>query len=144
VVLDGPGTDRVQYWAVIFVLSGVQRQLSAEHASYAARHPDLRALLSGFVQHLLTDKPSDVLDFCAQYFDAFSPTYTTVDVVVGSGDTMAAGSAGSAGDVGSVHALDTAERPRESQGQPAAVDDEAAEQADRRSTQKTGSVASIS
>ena len=49
-----------------------QKQLSAEHASYAAHHPDLRALLSDFIQHLLIDKPTDVLDFCAQYFDAFS------------------------------------------------------------------------
>jgi len=46
--------------------------LWAEHASYAAHHPDLRALLSDFLQHLLIDKPADVLDFCAQYFDAFA------------------------------------------------------------------------
>ena len=53
-----------------------QKQLWAEHASYAAHNPDLRALLSDFIQHLLIDKPADVLDFCAQYFDAFAAAYS--------------------------------------------------------------------
>jgi len=63
---------------------GVQKQLTAEHASYARRHPDLRSLLSDFVQHLLIDKPTDVLDFCTQYFDAFSAAYSEYDVTRGS------------------------------------------------------------
>jgi len=57
-----------------------QKQLSAEHARYTAHHPDLRALLSDFIQHLLIDKPADVIDFCAQYFDAFSAVYSTIEV----------------------------------------------------------------
>lgn len=57
-----------------------QKQLTAEHASYAAHNPDLRALLSDFIQHLLIDKPADVLDFCAQYFGAFSADYTTIEI----------------------------------------------------------------
>jgi len=62
-----------------------QKQLWAEHASYAAHNPDLRALLSDFLQHLLIDKPADVLDFCAQYFDAFSAGCGTVPEACGSG-----------------------------------------------------------
>lgn len=62
-----------------------QRQLTAEHASYASHNSDLRALLSDFVQHLLIDKPSDVLDFCTQYFDAFSAAYSEVEITSGSG-----------------------------------------------------------
>lgn len=82
-----------------------QKQLSAEHASYAAHNPDLRALLSDCIQHLLTDKPTDVLDFFAQYFDAFSAGYAAESLDVppaesgcsavvaggGSGDTVASG-----------------------------------------------------
>lgn len=62
-----------------------KKQLWAEHASYAAHNPDLRALLSDFLQHLLIDKPADVLDFCAQYFDAFSAGCGTVPEARGSG-----------------------------------------------------------
>jgi len=85
-----------------------QKELSAEHASYVAHHPDLRALLSDFIQHLLIDKPADVLDFCAQYFDAFSPGYTTVEVEVSRGSAASelvgsvavGGGSGSVGPVG--------------------------------------------
>lgn len=62
-----------------------QKQLSSEHASYVAHHPDLRALLSDFVQHLLVDKPTDVLDFCAQYFDAFSADYVLAEEIAHAG-----------------------------------------------------------
>jgi len=124
--------SRASRMEMIVCCRPVQKQLSAEHASYAAHHPDLRALLSDFVQHLLIDKPTDVLEFCSQYFDAFSPGYTTSDVI----RTDGSGTAGSA-ESASVHGPDTAEPEPDTDSQP--VDD--ATEAARRSTQKTGSVA---
>jgi len=97
-----------------------QKQLGAVHASYAAHHPDLRALLSDFLQHLLIDKPADVLDFCVQYFDAFSVNYSNVEIA-GSGTSgfggsgiassgVVGGGSGNLGqdiDAGGEHALNT-------------------------------------
>jgi len=46
--------------------------LKDDHALYARRHPELRALLSDFLQFLLLRKPDDVLNFAAEYFASFS------------------------------------------------------------------------
>jgi len=57
---------------VVCILNQVE--LNASHASYMAHHPDLRALLSDYMQQLLIEKPSDVLEFSIQYFSAFNYT----------------------------------------------------------------------
>ncbi|XP_030065468.1 ciliogenesis-associated TTC17-interacting protein [Microcaecilia unicolor] len=49
-----------------------KEELSADHASYIRRHPEMRLLLSDFLQFLLLRKPDDVITFAAEYFAPFS------------------------------------------------------------------------
>uniref|UniRef100_A0A8C3XVU1 Ciliogenesis-associated TTC17-interacting protein n=1 Tax=Chelydra serpentina TaxID=8475 RepID=A0A8C3XVU1_CHESE len=49
-----------------------KEELQAGHASYARRHPELRALLADFLQLLLLRKPDDVLTFAAEFFAPFA------------------------------------------------------------------------
>ncbi|XP_043360750.1 ciliogenesis-associated TTC17-interacting protein isoform X3 [Dermochelys coriacea] len=49
-----------------------KEELQAGHASYARRHPELRALLADFLQLLLLRKPDDVFTFAAEFFAPFA------------------------------------------------------------------------
>ncbi|KAK0134538.1 Ciliogenesis-associated TTC17-interacting protein [Merluccius polli] len=49
-----------------------KEELQADHASYLRRHPELRTLLSDFLQFLLLRKPDDVVHFAKEYFLPFS------------------------------------------------------------------------
>lgn len=50
-----------------------QEELVAGHATYMRQNPELRNLVSDFVQFLLLRKPTDVLAFSADYFETFGP-----------------------------------------------------------------------
>ncbi|XP_029460927.1 ciliogenesis-associated TTC17-interacting protein isoform X8 [Rhinatrema bivittatum] len=49
-----------------------KEELNADHASYIRRHPEMRLLLSDFLQFLLLRKPRDVTAFTAEFFAPFS------------------------------------------------------------------------
>jgi len=51
-----------------------QEELKADHSTYIRSHPELKSILADFLQFLLLRKPDDVVQFCAEYFSAFSPT----------------------------------------------------------------------
>lgn len=51
---------------------GNKEELNAEHASYLKQHPEIRALVSDFLQFLLLRKPENVLQFSRDYFLPFS------------------------------------------------------------------------
>nr|XP_046263269.1 ciliogenesis-associated TTC17-interacting protein [Scatophagus argus] len=52
-----------------------KEELKADHASYLRRHPEIRALISDFLQFLLLRKPDDVFQFAREYFQAFASHY---------------------------------------------------------------------
>ncbi|XP_052094871.1 ciliogenesis-associated TTC17-interacting protein-like [Mytilus californianus] len=54
-----------------------KEELKADHSSYIRSHPELKSILADFLQFLLLRKPDDVVQFCAEYFSAFSPTMPT-------------------------------------------------------------------
>ncbi len=43
------------------------------HQQYMSAHPELGHMMSDFVQHMLLNKPEDVLAAAKQYFAAFAP-----------------------------------------------------------------------
>ncbi|CAJ1071628.1 ciliogenesis-associated TTC17-interacting protein [Xyrichtys novacula] len=45
-----------------------KEELKADHASYLRQHPEIRALISDFLQFLLLRKPDDVIQFAREYF----------------------------------------------------------------------------
>lgn len=45
-----------------------QEELKADHASYLRKHPEIRTLVSDFLQFLLLRKPEDVFKFARDYF----------------------------------------------------------------------------
>uniref|UniRef100_A0A8C4XSA6 Ciliogenesis-associated TTC17-interacting protein n=1 Tax=Falco tinnunculus TaxID=100819 RepID=A0A8C4XSA6_FALTI len=45
-----------------------KEELQASHAAYVQQHPELRALLSDFLQALLLQQPCDPISFAAQFF----------------------------------------------------------------------------
>ncbi|XP_075875907.1 ciliogenesis-associated TTC17-interacting protein [Nelusetta ayraudi] len=49
-----------------------KEELNAEHALYLRQHPEIRALISDFLQFLLLRKPENVLQFSRDYFLPFS------------------------------------------------------------------------
>ncbi|KAM4551287.1 LOW QUALITY PROTEIN: ciliogenesis-associated TTC17-interacting protein-like [Odontesthes bonariensis] len=49
-----------------------KEELKADHASYLRQHPEIRALMSDFLQLLLLRKPDDVLQFAKEYFLPFA------------------------------------------------------------------------
>ncbi|KAM7378896.1 hypothetical protein PAMP_004488 [Pampus punctatissimus] len=49
-----------------------KEELKADHASYLRQHPEIRALISDFLQFLLLRKPDDVLQFAREYFFLFA------------------------------------------------------------------------
>ncbi|XP_054888452.1 ciliogenesis-associated TTC17-interacting protein [Poeciliopsis prolifica] len=50
--------------------------LKAEHNSYLREHPELRALLSDFIQDLLIVKPDNVFQFAREYFPPYSTCHS--------------------------------------------------------------------
>lgn len=52
-------------------VSLLQEELKADHASYLRQHPEIRALISDFLQFLLLRKPEDVFQFAREYFLPF-------------------------------------------------------------------------
>ncbi|XP_033837832.1 ciliogenesis-associated TTC17-interacting protein isoform X2 [Periophthalmus magnuspinnatus] len=49
-----------------------KEEQKADHASYLRRHPEIRALISDFLQFLLLRKPDDVFQFAREYFLPFT------------------------------------------------------------------------
>ncbi|XP_032386801.1 ciliogenesis-associated TTC17-interacting protein isoform X2 [Etheostoma spectabile] len=49
-----------------------KEELKADHASYLRQHPDIRALISDFLQFLLLRKPDDVFQAAREYFLPFA------------------------------------------------------------------------
>ncbi|XP_068103209.1 ciliogenesis-associated TTC17-interacting protein [Hyperolius riggenbachi] len=49
-----------------------KEELISDHRTFLARHPDMKILLSDFMQFLLLRKPEDVFTFAAEYFAPFS------------------------------------------------------------------------
>ncbi|KAK2822013.1 hypothetical protein Q5P01_022078 [Channa striata] len=49
-----------------------KEELKADHASYLRQHPEIRALISDFLQFLLLRKPQDVFQFAREYFLPFA------------------------------------------------------------------------
>ncbi|KAL7386173.1 hypothetical protein ABVT39_004825 [Epinephelus coioides] len=49
-----------------------KEELKADHASYLRRHPEIRALISDFLQFLLLKKPEDTFQFAREYFLPFA------------------------------------------------------------------------
>lgn len=49
-----------------------QDELKADHTSYLKQNPDIRALISDFLQFLLLRKPDDVFQFARDYFLPFA------------------------------------------------------------------------
>ncbi|XP_054625492.1 ciliogenesis-associated TTC17-interacting protein isoform X1 [Dunckerocampus dactyliophorus] len=54
-----------------------KEELKADHASYLREHPEIRALISDFLQFLLLKKPDDVFQFAREYFLPFTPHSTS-------------------------------------------------------------------
>ncbi|XP_054452150.1 ciliogenesis-associated TTC17-interacting protein [Anoplopoma fimbria] len=50
----------------------IKEELKADHASYMRQHPEIRALISDFLQFLLLRKPNDVFQFAREYFLPFA------------------------------------------------------------------------
>ncbi|XP_056913111.1 ciliogenesis-associated TTC17-interacting protein isoform X1 [Takifugu flavidus] len=49
-----------------------KEELKADHTSYLRQHPEIRALISDFLQFLLLRKPDDVFQFAREYFLVFA------------------------------------------------------------------------
>ncbi|XP_030015547.1 ciliogenesis-associated TTC17-interacting protein isoform X2 [Sphaeramia orbicularis] len=49
-----------------------KEELKADHASYLRQHPEIRTLISDFLQFLLLRKPDDVFQFAQEYFLPFA------------------------------------------------------------------------
>ncbi|XP_020505632.2 ciliogenesis-associated TTC17-interacting protein [Labrus bergylta] len=49
-----------------------KEELKANHTSYLRQHPEIRALISDFLQFLLLRKPDDVVQFAREYFLPFA------------------------------------------------------------------------
>ncbi|XP_012723820.2 ciliogenesis-associated TTC17-interacting protein [Fundulus heteroclitus] len=52
-------------------------KLKAEHISYLREHPEIRALLSEFMQDLLIMKPDNIFQFARDYFIPFSSSHSS-------------------------------------------------------------------
>lgn len=50
-----------------------KEELRADHTLYLRQHPEIRALISDFLQFLLLRKPDDVFQFAREYFLPFAP-----------------------------------------------------------------------
>jgi hypothetical protein len=57
----------IQYLPLFFL----QTELSAAYKTYLLDHPELRALLSDFLQKMLLAKPRNILDFSKAFFQPF-------------------------------------------------------------------------
>ncbi|XP_040911412.1 ciliogenesis-associated TTC17-interacting protein [Toxotes jaculatrix] len=53
-----------------------KEELKADHASYLRQHPEIRALISDFLQFLLLRKPDDVFQFAREYFLPFASRHS--------------------------------------------------------------------
>ncbi|CAN9503255.1 unnamed protein product [Ophioblennius macclurei] len=49
-----------------------KEEIKADHALYLEQHPEIRALISDFLQSLLLRKPDDVVQFAEEYFLPFA------------------------------------------------------------------------
>ncbi|XP_051268519.1 ciliogenesis-associated TTC17-interacting protein [Dicentrarchus labrax] len=49
-----------------------KEELKGDHASYLRQHPEIRALISDFLQFLLLRKPDDIFPFAREYFLPFA------------------------------------------------------------------------
>ncbi|XP_072274091.1 ciliogenesis-associated TTC17-interacting protein [Pyxicephalus adspersus] len=49
-----------------------KEKLFSDHETYLTRHPEMRILLSDFMQFLLIRKPDDIFTFAAEFFAPFS------------------------------------------------------------------------
>lgn len=53
-----------------------KEELKADHTLYLRQHPEIRALISDFLQFLLLRKPDDVFQFAREYFLPFGPDHS--------------------------------------------------------------------
>ncbi|XP_063677371.1 ciliogenesis-associated TTC17-interacting protein-like [Bolinopsis microptera] len=64
-------------WMILRCLSHFldrKEELKEDHVNYMKRHPELKAILGDFLQFLLMRKPSDVIEFAADFFSSYSAT----------------------------------------------------------------------
>jgi hypothetical protein len=58
-------------------------ELRASHQTYTRQHPELKTILSDFLQQVMTRRPKKFLPFAASYFSSFAQasTFTTKTTV---------------------------------------------------------------
>eukprot|EP00112_Aurelia_sp_Birch-Aquarium-sp1_P006093 Seg1681.3 transcript_id=Seg1681.3/GoldUCD/mRNA.D3Y31 product="Ciliogenesis-associated TTC17-interacting protein" protein_id=Seg1681.3/GoldUCD/D3Y31 len=61
--------EDMQFWSRFL---DRKEELKSDHLTFIQKHPELKALMSDFLQFLLMRKPDDVCSFAANYFEAFS------------------------------------------------------------------------
>jgi len=61
--------EDMQFWSRFL---DRKEELKNDHLTFIQKHPELKALMSDFLQFLLLRKPDDVCSFAANYFEAFS------------------------------------------------------------------------
>lgn len=60
----------------LYLFVSVKEELMADHTLYLRQHPEIRALISDFLQFLLLRKPDDVFQFAREYFLPFAPDHS--------------------------------------------------------------------
>lgn len=63
--------EDMQFWSRFL---DRKEELRGDHSTYIQKHPELKALMTDFLQFLLLRKPEDVCSFASNYFDAFAAT----------------------------------------------------------------------
>jgi len=61
--------EDMQFWSRFL---DRKEELKSDHLTFIQKHPELKALMSDFLQFLLLRKPDDICSFAANYFEAFS------------------------------------------------------------------------
>ncbi|XP_065053110.1 ciliogenesis-associated TTC17-interacting protein-like isoform X2 [Rhopilema esculentum] len=61
--------EDMQFWSRFL---DRKEELKSDHLTFIQKHPELKALMSDFLQFLLLRKPEDICSFAANYFEAFS------------------------------------------------------------------------
>eukprot|EP00794_Sanderia_malayensis_P002985 gene2985-3442_t len=61
--------EDMQFWSRFL---DRKEELKSDHSTYVRRHPELKALMTDFLQFLLLRKPDNVCTFASNYFETFS------------------------------------------------------------------------
>ncbi|ETV88381.1 guanylate kinase, variant [Aphanomyces astaci] len=67
------------------ILNERKEEIKHDHNAYLDGHPELKTLLSSFMSAVLIEKPSDVLGFAKDHFDALKPIKISPDPLVVTG-----------------------------------------------------------